>query len=437
MHSHSDRRHARRHEGGQTIVIFAIGLFAMVSMVGLVIDGGNAYAQQRAVQNGSDAAAEAGATALARSVMGAASGTTTSSSQLDANVLAAVNASALANRIQPFDPGAALNSAAYYTDVNGGLLTSSGGSTGSTSNAAQVGAGDVPACATGCVGGRAAGVAAFGRRDFRTFIAGAIGLSSFTASAQATAIEGYEPPTNCTASQGCAILPITFATNTGTCNNTDTAQFGSTPWGFPTKPPFTSSNETILAICKDGSGAFGFLDFGCAPNLQQQISSPCNNSITFPTWLQTQPGNTNSVESALNAYAGSIVGTYETAGPVDQTVQIPFFDAICHAKSKPADTTLIDTTTYPYKCVGDLPSGGNNTYFHVVYFLGFALDHAYVQGNNNPACNAAPGSPIPGGNGATACLKGWGASVTEPPGPVTSNPGPGGPGSPLRVQLIK
>ena len=78
-----------------------------------------------------------------------------------------------------------------------------------------------------------------------------------------------------------------------------------------------------------------------------------------------------------------------------------------------------------------------NIYYHVVYFLGFALDQAYVQGNNNPPCNTTPGTPVPGGNGGTGCLKGWGTVVSMGPGTVTPNPGPGGPGTPLRIQLIK
>ena len=122
---------------------------------------------------------------------------------------------------------------------------------------------------------------------------------------------------------------------------------------------------------------------------------------------------------------------------VDQVVYIPFFDAICSAGSQPADNAAIDTSTYPGVCVGNNPGGGNNIYYHIVYFLGFALDQAYVQGNNNPPCNVPPGTPIPGGNGGTGCLKGWGTVVAMGPGTITPNPGPGGPGSPMRVQLIK
>ena len=81
---------SRSRQRAQSLVLFVISLLAIMAMVGLIIDGGNAYAQQRSTQNGSDAAAEAGATILVRNVMAAAAGgTVLTSAQLDAAVLAA------------------------------------------------------------------------------------------------------------------------------------------------------------------------------------------------------------------------------------------------------------------------------------------------------------------------------------------------------------
>jgi Flp pilus assembly protein TadG len=48
---------------GQILVLFALGLVAMVAMVGLVLDGGDTFAQRRDQQNGADLAAIAGANA--------------------------------------------------------------------------------------------------------------------------------------------------------------------------------------------------------------------------------------------------------------------------------------------------------------------------------------------------------------------------------------
>jgi Flp pilus assembly protein TadG len=48
-------------ERGQILVLFALGLVAIIAMVGLVLDGGGTYAQRRSQQNAADLAALAGA----------------------------------------------------------------------------------------------------------------------------------------------------------------------------------------------------------------------------------------------------------------------------------------------------------------------------------------------------------------------------------------
>lgn len=59
MNSNGSRR-----EGGQIIVIFALALVAIVAMVGLVLDGGSAFAMRRQGQNAADVAALAAANDL-------------------------------------------------------------------------------------------------------------------------------------------------------------------------------------------------------------------------------------------------------------------------------------------------------------------------------------------------------------------------------------
>ena len=54
----------RRHERGQILVLFALMAVVIVAGVGLVIDGGFAFAQRRAEQNAADLGALAGANAL-------------------------------------------------------------------------------------------------------------------------------------------------------------------------------------------------------------------------------------------------------------------------------------------------------------------------------------------------------------------------------------
>jgi Flp pilus assembly protein TadG len=58
------RSRGRRDPRGQVLVIFALALVAITAMVGLVLDGGSAFAQKRAEQNAADLAALAAANDL-------------------------------------------------------------------------------------------------------------------------------------------------------------------------------------------------------------------------------------------------------------------------------------------------------------------------------------------------------------------------------------
>jgi Flp pilus assembly protein TadG len=55
-----------RQSGGQVIPIAAIAMVAIMIVTALILEGGNAYAQQRQTQNAADSAANAGATVLAQ-----------------------------------------------------------------------------------------------------------------------------------------------------------------------------------------------------------------------------------------------------------------------------------------------------------------------------------------------------------------------------------
>ncbi len=59
------RHHSRGAQGGQVAVLFALAAIAIVAIVGLAIDAGTSYVDQRTLQAGSDTAATAGASLLA------------------------------------------------------------------------------------------------------------------------------------------------------------------------------------------------------------------------------------------------------------------------------------------------------------------------------------------------------------------------------------
>ncbi|MEY2469122.1 MAG: hypothetical protein QOF21_1820 [Actinomycetota bacterium] len=60
----------KRNERGAALILVALSMVATVTVSGLVVDGGRAFAQRRQMQNAADAAALAGARALDRMVVG-------------------------------------------------------------------------------------------------------------------------------------------------------------------------------------------------------------------------------------------------------------------------------------------------------------------------------------------------------------------------------
>lgn len=401
-------------ERGQVLAIFAGGLLALLIAVGVVIDGGNAMAQQRDAQNGADAASEAGTTVLAQYLMGGnaatgATGTcpTTPANAWDLEVCKAVYGSAAAN-------GLTVNTATY-TDWKGDLL-------------AAVGGGTLPSTAQG--------VRVEGSRTFDTYFARVIGQNTITASTGATAVTGVITSL-CLPGTGCGLFPITVPYVTSNCDNNGTLVPGVGPWPFLGESDTNAGNEAIVPLCKDknndigggSAGSVGWLDLAtalgavtdgsCNSQFKDAILDPCIVSMPFPTWVQTFPGGVGkggpAIQDALNAYH-------------DDIVQIPLFDGTC--KIQPSGTGL-----------GDCPAGqigvGANTWYHIPSFASFKVDLFYINGNDRKECDNAPGAPFVSGNGANGCVKGW--WVVALPGPGQVSPGAVTPNTSnkLGVQLIR
>src|SRR3954451_14169676 len=97
-------RHGRRAERGQALPLLALCLAVILGATAMVIDGGNAMAQQRGTQNAADAAALDGATVLAEKMGGA--------SRSDSDVAAAVD--------DAFDRNSSEPGTSYYVDYTNG-----------------------------------------------------------------------------------------------------------------------------------------------------------------------------------------------------------------------------------------------------------------------------------------------------------------------------
>lgn len=331
------RAAARSNERGQVLVLVAAGLAVMLGMVGLVIDGGYALAQQRGSQNGADAAATAGALVIAENLPFRAAGQTPP--KTDADVTTAVNGIATANSLGTVE--------AYYTDLEGNLL----------SPAVRVGDGVLPDAAWG--------VATTATKSFSTFFSGLLGLRSITATTDATAVAGYVE--NAGAGN---VLPITIPLNVITCQNNGNFETVEPPEKWPT------NERVILPLCKGpASGNVGWLDWsppgGGTSELIDAILNPSNPAIPVPSWQYvTSTGNVNSrgVEDAINTYAG-------------QVVLIPLFDNACAEPNAPGSNACPD---------GSGPGTGQNNWYHIPFFVGLKLQDvkaAFIQGSN-PECGS-------------------------------------------------
>jgi hypothetical protein len=316
----AQRRHGAG-PGGQMLVLFALSLSAIVLMVGLVIDGGNALVQRRGSQNAADFAALAGARIIAELVGGdTVNGT-------DANVKQAIRSAVVANGGDDVTFGSP--DGPRYVDQNGGLL------------------GFVD---TGAIPSNAAGVTLTTERSWRPYFLGIIGVSSWTATASATAKGGF--------CSSCAPPPGTLFPAAISTSFFQTYPFCAGPVSSdPTDPCYpqqlTPGNLNV-------PGGFGWLQFGCdgyglgqvppaniggcgndRPFLDSEIGPPSNSygcctavGVSGPDRIGSLPGNKVSADCSYYIDNGI-------------TVTVPIWDVA--------------------------GSTGTNAWYHIVGFAGFQI----------------------------------------------------------------
>lgn len=353
--------HARqaRREGGQALVLLALSMTIVLAATAMVIDGGNAMTQQRGTQNATDAAALAGALTIAEDMGG--------EGKVDADVRSAM--------LSAFSNNDATMGTSYYIDYQENIV-------------GTVGRG-------GSIPSDASGVQVVGTRTFNTFLAGAIGLSTMTSGAGATALAGALRSI-CSAADGCGVMPVTFSIPITTCDGSSRPLRIGIDWPLVSLAVAQADGSgqymSIVPLCKNGPGGVGWLDMrsndplnqsACGGNLADQIGSLCNGPFDIPTWIQMSTGDSNNVEAEMNNYAGNLI-------------LVPMFDSTC--VERPSSGLPADCTS---------AGNGNNLWYHVPRFAQFLLDEAFIQGDNNTECNSAPGTPYIGGNGGTSCVKGW------------------------------
>jgi Flp pilus assembly protein TadG len=386
----------RRAATGQILVVAALAMVAIVSLVALVLEGGNAYAHQRQTQNAADAAADAGAAVIARRFANA--------SLTDGNVNTAIQSSIGVNL------AAGSTATAYYTNVKGQFMNSAGVAPVAKVNAAVVGNGVFPPGAQG--------VAVNASQPFGAFIGRAIGFTSFTSSAEATAVAG--------ALVGGVFLPVVFPVNISSCEGSGALGSQEINGGWTLSQPPTSpggtpdGQEYIVPLCKTGSGSFQILDFDPSLKCEEEIALGLETTLNIPGYVNSDNGNdcAKKILDAMNSKHGTIVN-------------VPICD-----NGPDADQPIGNCDT----------KGGSNAEYHIVKVASFWLD--YMSDKNklndpNSPCQSLPnGSRIflPGtdieGNGSSSCIVGWfiryvSAGTVGTDGPPDAN------NDTIGIQLIK
>ncbi len=419
---------------GQALVIMVLALVVLMGVSGLVIDGGNAMANERGVQNGADAAAEAGALVLASRLAGA----TTPAGGWDASINAAILSSAAANGVTV--------EAAYYTDICGiplktdGTASLTGGGVYDFVNAKQVGTGmpnptsTTPDCPSLTVG-PTAGVLVKTHRDVGTYFARVLGINTMPVGAITTAAAGFLQE-SCAASDSewCGLLPMAMPVDQVTCDGSNRL--------IDTGEQWSADGRTVyrVPLCSNAAGNVGWLDWtpkgGGTNELIDQVNDPTNPAVPLPSWqFITASGNPNAtgLEAAIRAYDGQIV-------------LVPQFDLTCNPSHNgtPTNTTPEINTSPNFGCpAGDLGGNGSNMWYRIPSFAHFRLCSAtdadcqnagtpfgaYLNGNNKAVCDT--------GNGATSCLVGKFESIVRT-GTIGAGVGGGtGNSKAIGVQLIK
>ena len=239
-------------------------------MVALIVDGGNAFAQQRITQNGTDAAAEAGATVLAQRLGGA--------TKTDEDVIDAVTAIATAGEMEVAGAGAPTWMATRSVSAVGSL-----GGAAPPSNASGVAVTDIGRSGRISRARSASTRCAVAKADWRS---PALGRPV----AHDAARRSRRPGERC---------PATASTTLHSCSPTPLGDESCTRFRSARTAPETSAGSTGTRRPAEPRS--------CATSILDPSGTP---AIPVPSWrFITATGNVNSkpVETSLRQYDGQVV----------------------------------------------------------------------------------------------------------------------------------
>lgn len=355
----------RTRSSGQMIVLFALSLVVLILLVGLVVDGGFAFAQRRGTQNAADFAATAGTRVVAQARVGdAANGT-------DTNVRAAIAAVLASNHAQPSAFDAATGP--RYVDRSGNRLTFVG-------DPALAGA--IPATAQGVVVGA--------KTSWKPFFLGIIGVSNWTASADAVAIS---PSTN----GGGGVVP--FGVSVSSVKG---------PGALSVCPPGQTAEACGTSHLTPGGlnipGGFGWLKFGCYNRTDANgdhyglgqvlpaASGGCANNKPFldNEW-GTPPAPPNTYGCCTSVSASTAAGYGNDIG------SLPGNKASVN-DGTPGVNYVETNDLWVWVPIWDFANGnGSNGYYHIVGYSAFEIVHISggkdIEGVLRLSVDPATGNP--------------------------------------------
>ncbi|HEX3428603.1 MAG TPA: pilus assembly protein TadG-related protein [Candidatus Limnocylindrales bacterium] len=314
----SRRTEIRSRERGQIIVVFALGLTAMILALGLVVDGGYAWAQRRAAQNAADLASLAGTRIVALKLAGATVDGTA--------ILTSMNQVNAANGVPNVSAGGAV-----YVDNKGTSL-----------GTAVANGQPIPAAARGILASTA--------RTWRPYFLGLMGVSTWSASAEAISKADLSRIDDVPAGD---LLPLAMPLNSVPGN--------VCPEGTP-----ASSCTAVNVAAGSGSGQFGWMSWSGVGNAVYTcdiMTPPLDNpAYSVPTnGYITIPGNTGvSASSCLKS-------AFQYWIDSGATIYVP----IISPGPGPCPSNCFPGTSTPYPVTSQ--GHGSNVTYNVIGFAGFQL----------------------------------------------------------------
>jgi Putative Flp pilus-assembly TadE/G-like len=330
---------------GQALALFALALAAIVAGVGVVVDGGYAYAQRRVSQNAADFAAMAGTRIIGQKQINNPPGSGTA-----ANVTAAIQAALAANDATLVD--------ADYVDEDGAYLGE------------VVGASSIP--------NSAFGVVVSAKTDWKPFLLGMLGITDWAATSQATA----KTPGR---SLGGGVLPVGI----------QNMRFNGLV-DCPLTNLSTCINQNLTSGSLNIPGGFGWLKFGIQGNggkcdwasLGMLADGGCQSSKTY---LDTQIGPPANSHGCCTSVG--LAGSTDQIGSLtgNEWGDLSFY---------------IDNRVPVWVPIWDVANAnGANGYYHIVGFgaIVFTGDNEHAKWLEGAAIADActPGTEIAGSNFCT------------------------------------